>query len=373
MTADEARRVFDRATQNELNKLRKAVDEIKVNSPAAPPRAMVLNDQPTPHAPHVFLRGDPARPDREVPRRFVQFLATEPGKPFAQGSGRLELAQEITRADNPLTARVMVNRVWMHHFGAPLVRTPGDFGLRSEPPTHPQLLDYLARWFIDEGWSLKRLHRLIVLSSAYAQASDDRPECRAVDAENRLVWRANRRRLDFEAMRDSLLAAAGRLDVGLDGRSIDIWREPYSTRRSVYAFVDRQDLPGIFRMFDFASPDVSTPQRPSTTVPQQALFAMNAPFVLEQARHLAARPEIAAAVEPAAKIRLLYRAALARDAEPDELQLGEEYIARTATTAASSAGSSRRGGAGRRRRKLLSPWEQYAQALLLSNEFMFVD
>ena len=164
---DEARRIFDRATQNELGKLRKAVDELKVNSPAAPPRAMVLADAPTPHHPHVFLRGDPARVDREVPRRFVQFLAAEPGKPFAQGSGRLELAQEITRADNPLTARVMANRVWMHHFGAPLVRTPGDFGLRSEPPTHPQLLDFLARSLIDEGWSLKQLHRLIMLSNTY--------------------------------------------------------------------------------------------------------------------------------------------------------------------------------------------------------------
>ena len=162
-----------------------------------------------------FLRGDPARPDREVPRRFVQFLAAEPGKPFEHGGGRLELAQAIASPNNPLTPRVLVNRVWMHHFGAPLVRTPGDFGLRSEPPTHPQLLDYLSRWFIDEGWSLKRLHRLIVLSNTYAQASEDRAECRAVDPENRLLWRANRRRLDFEGMRDSLLAAAGRLDAAL--------------------------------------------------------------------------------------------------------------------------------------------------------------
>ena len=252
-----------------------------------------------------FLAGDSARPDREVLRRFVQFLAAEPGKPFEHGGGRLELAQAIASPNNPLTPRVLVNRVWMHHFGAPLVRTPGDFGLRSEPPTHPQLLDYLSRWFIDEGWSLKRLHRLIVLSNTYAQASEDRAECRAVDPENRLLWRANRRRLDFEGMRDSLLAAAGRLDAALDGRSVDLWKQPYTTRRSVYAFVDRQDLPGIFRILDFASPDVSTPQRPTTTVPQQALFAMNAPFILEQARHLAARSEVASASEPAAKVQAL--------------------------------------------------------------------
>ena len=131
---DEARRVFDRATQNELNKLRKSVDEIKINSPAAPPRAMVLNEQPTPHNPRVFLRGDPARPDREVPRRFVQFLAAEPGKPFANAGGRLEMAQAIASADNPLTARVMVNRVWMHHFGSALHAHARRFWIAQRAP-----------------------------------------------------------------------------------------------------------------------------------------------------------------------------------------------------------------------------------------------
>jgi len=367
ITADDARRVFDRATQNELTKLRRSVDELKVNSPAAPPRAMVLNDQPTPHQPHVFLRGDPGRPDREVPRRFVQFLAAEPGKPFEQGSGRLEMARAIASADNPLTARVMVNRVWMYHFGTPLVRTPGEFGVRSEPPTHPALLDWLSRQFIDEGWSLKRLHRLMVLSKAYGQASDDRAECREVDPANTLLWRANRRRLDFEAMRDSLLAVAGRLDPALDGKSIDIWAQPYSTRRTVYAFIDRQDLPGIFRMFDFASPDVSTPQRPTTTVPQQALFGMNRQLVIEQARHLAARPEVAAAAEPAAKVQALYRAALSRAPEADEIQLGLDYVTRAGQAAAPTAGADAAAPV------MLNPWEQYAQALLLSNEFMFID
>ncbi len=335
---------------------------------------MVLAESPTPHHPHVFLRGDSARPDREVPRRFVQFLAAEPGKPFEHGGGRLELAQAIASPNNPLTPRVLVNRVWMHHFGTPLVRTPGDFGLRSEPPTHPQLLDYLSRWFIDEGWSLKRLHRLIVLSNTYAQASEDRAECRAVDPENRLLWRANRRRLDFEGMRDSLLAAAGRLDAALDGRSVDLWKQPYTTRRSVYAFVDRQDLPGIFRILDFASPDVSTPQRPTTTVPQQALFAMNAPFILEQARHLAARSEVASASEPAAKVQALYQAALGRLAEADEVQLGVEFVARQSVTTASLPTSpTAPAGAPTDPAAQLSPWEQYAQALLMSNEFMFID
>ena len=370
--ADEARRVFDRATQNELGKLRKAVDELKVSSPEAPPRAMVLNDAPTPHRPHVFLRGDPARVEREVPRRFVQFLAAEPGKAVEQGSGRLELAQAIASADNPLTARVQVNRVWMHHFAAGLVRTPGDFGLRGEPPTHPALLDFLARSFLDEGWSMKRLHRLIMLSNTYAQNSDDRADCRAIDPENRLLWRANRRRLDFEAMRDALLSAAGRLDPSLEGRSIDIWARPYSTRRSVYAYVDRQDLPGIFRVFDFASPDVSTPQRPVTTVPQQALFAMNAPFVVEQARHLAARADVAAATDPGSRVQALYQAVLTRAADAEELRVGVAFVGHAAqhVTPTAAAGG---GNAPADPSVLLSAWEQYAQALLLTNEFMFID
>jgi len=254
----------------------------------------------------------------------------------------------------------------MHHFGAPLVRTPGDFGLRGEPPTHPELLDYLACSLIDEGWSLKRLHRLIMLSSTYQQASDDRAEWRAVDPENRLLWRANRRRLDFEQMRDSLLAVAGRLDASLDGRSVDIWQQPFSTRRSVYAFVDRQDLPGIFRMFDFASPDVSMPQRPQTTVPQQALFAMNAPFVIEQARHLAARSDVAAAAEGAAKVQAMYRAVFARSADADEVQLSLAFVSQAEEQLAAR-------GAPAEPAASLGAWEQFAQALLLTNEFMFID
>lgn len=356
---DDARRVFDRATQNELGKLRKSVDELKVNSPAAPPRAMVLNDSPTPHNPRVFLRGDPARPGKEVPRRFVQFMSSDGGKPFEHGSGRLELAERIASPDNPLTARVMVNRVWMEHFGAAIVRTPGDFGLRSEAPTHPQLLDYLAAQFVEEGWSLKKLHRHILLSSAYQQSSADRPECRAIDAENRLLWRASRRRIDFEALRDSLLAAAGRLDTKLDGKSIDLWAQPFSTRRSVYAFIDRQDLPGVFRVFDFSSPDVSTPQRPQTTVPQQALFMMNSPFMIEQAKALAARTEVAAASDATAKTQALYRAALGRDATADEVQLTTQFLAGTDGQAAPDGS--------------LDPWQRIAQALLMTNEFLFVD
>jgi hypothetical protein len=189
----------------------------------------------------------------------------------------------------------MVNRVWMHHFGAGLVRTPSDFGTRAEPPTHPELLDWLAVWFMDNGWSLKKLHRLIMLSNVYHQSSDDeqevergrtfaytrdparRREARSparADLDNRLLWRKNKRRLDFEAMRDSLLAVTGELDLEMGGKPVELFGKKPVTRRTVYGYVDRQFLPGVFRVFDFANPDLHIPQR-SDDVPQQALFFMN--------------------------------------------------------------------------------------------------
>src|SRR5262249_22402980 len=151
------------------------------------------------------------------------------------GSGRLELASAIANRDNPLTARVLVNRVWMHHFGAGLVRTPGDFGLRGEPPSHPELLDWLASEFMDNGWSVKKLHRWILLSATYRQSSGD-DKYALKDPENLLWWRQNRRRLEFEALRDSALAAAGHLDGHVGGPAVDITQAPFSPRRSVYGF-----------------------------------------------------------------------------------------------------------------------------------------
>ena len=191
----------------------------------------------------------------------------------------------------------MVNRVWLNHFGHGLVRTPSDFGIRGEPPTHPELLDWLALRFVnDDGWSVKKLHQLIMLSATYQQASDDAERRRAREATRRTACSGgmNRRRLDFEAMRDSLLAASGaaRPDDGRPRRSTSS-PQPFVPRRTVYGFIDRQNLPGMFRTFDFASPDTHSPQRFATTVPQQALFMMNSPFVIEQAKKLAARPEVA--------------------------------------------------------------------------------
>jgi hypothetical protein len=167
----------------------------------------------------------------------------------------------------------------------------------------------------------------------------------------------NRQRLDFEAMRDSLLAVAGRLDPAMAGRPIELWQTPYSTRRTIYGLIDRQDLPGVFRVFDFANPDVSSDQRPRTTVPQQALFAMNAPFALEQAKALAARPEVAGEPDATRRIEALYRLALGRPATTDEIELAKMFVA-----APPAAGETK-----------LSVWELLAQVLLCTNEFVFVD
>ena len=264
--------------------------EVAGQRPGAPPRAMVLEDIPKPVEPRVFLRGNPQNLGPAVPRQFLAVLAGPDRRPFRDGSGRLELARAIVDPDNPLTARVMVNRIWMHHFGAPLVSTPSDFGVRSDPPTHPELLDHLATRFVAGGWSIKAMHRAILLSRVYSQASDDRPECRQVDPENTLLWRMNRRRLDFEATRDALLAASGRLDRTVGGPSMPDLTAPSSTRRTLYASIDRLNLPGLFRTFDFPDPNATSPRRDNTTIAPQALFLMNHPFVLESARALERSP-----------------------------------------------------------------------------------
>ncbi len=202
------------------------LDRTTVKAADAWPRAMVLIDSGELYEPRIFVRGNASQPGDRVPRQFLRVVAGPDRRPFAQGSGRLDLARAITATDNPLTSRVIVNRIWMHHFGEPLVSTPSDFGTRSSPPSHPDLLDYLAARLQEEGWSLKALHRLLVLSSTYQQASVDRPECRKVDPENRLLWRYPRRRLDLESMRDSLLVISGRLDTKMGGRPVDVAGDP---------------------------------------------------------------------------------------------------------------------------------------------------
>jgi cytochrome c553 len=351
-------RARNRAFRDKLKGLEKKVDALKVTHPGAPPSAMVLNDNPRPFQPYVFKRGNPGNHGENVPRRFLEVVAGESRKPFSEGSGRLELARAIASKDNPLTSRVMVNRVWAWHFGEGIVRTPSDFGLRGDPPTHPELLDWLASEFVSRGWSVKELHRLIVLSRTYRQQSDDRPEGVQADPENRLLWKMNRRRLDFEALRDGLLAVAGRLDRTVGGVAVDITRQPSPPRRTIYGFIDRQNLPGLFRTFDLASPDAHTPRRYETTVPQQALFLMNNPFAVEQARALVARPDVASLTKPEERVARIYQVLFGRTPDREDLRLGLRFV-----EVANRAHDSRS----------LGGWEQYAQVLMLSNQFAFVD
>jgi hypothetical protein len=365
ISRDDAQKQLDRDQRNKLREFQKKVEQHKVSSPEAPPRAMVMHDNATPMQPHVFIRGQVGRNGPPVPRRFLQVLSKQDEKPFQRGSGRLELAQAIASPSNPLTARVLVNRIWKQHFEVGLVTTPSDFGARGDTPVQRELLDYLAATFMEDGWSIKKLHRRLLLSAVYRQRSDDRPDAAKVDPENRLWWRMNRVRLEWEPRRDSLLAVAGRLDTTEGGRPVDLLKQPFSTRRTVYGFLDRQDLPGLFRVFDIASPDISTSQRPVTTVPQQALFEMNSPFVIEQAKQLAARPEINTASPPSERIAALYRAIFARAPQPEEIALGQQFLA----AAAPSADQTSVGPIA----ATLSPLEQYVQALLMSNEFVFID
>jgi hypothetical protein len=233
----------------------------------------------------------------------------------------------------------MVNRLWQHHFGRGLVDTPGDFGLRSSPPTHPELLDWLAAELVDSGWDVKHLHRLISTSAAYRQSGGPPSK---VDPENLLLGRFPRRRLSFEELRDSLLVVGGNLDGRIGGPSVQGATNPGVRRRTLYSHVDRLSVPGLFRAFDFPSPDASSPRRDSTLVPQQALFLMNSPFALHAARGLARRAD---GVE---RVKVLYRLCYGRAPSADEEKLAEAF-----TSPADR--------------------ERYAQALLLANEFSFVD
>ncbi len=336
----DAAKMLKRQTDDKTSALRRDLEALNWTEPGAPLRAMSLVDKPTPKDSAILLRGNPANRGPEVPRRFLEVL-TPPENPKSEienqkSSGRLELARAITGPAAPLAARVFVNRVWGWHFGTPLVRTPGDFGIRTAAPVQHDLLDRLAAEFVAGGWSVKKLHRTILLSATYRQSSDASPAALAADPDNQLLSRFPRRRLEFEALRDTLLAASGQLDLTPGGLSDDLTKEPFTRRRTVYGFIDRQNLPGMFRTFDFPNPDTSSSQRFATTVPQQALFLMNSPFAQHQARQLAHRPAIATAPTDAAKIHALYRTLYQRPPAPEELTLAKTYLASATSASATS-------------------------------------
>jgi mono/diheme cytochrome c family protein len=327
---------WDNATGVELWKAQNEVDQWILRAPTATPCTVVLNDNLVQQDAYVFRRGNPAAKGERVPRQSLKLLAGESRQPFAKGSGRLELAEAIVNPTNPLTARVWVNRVWQHHFGNGLVRTASDFGIRATPPSHPELLDYLTSRFISGGWSSKSLHREIMLSATYRQSTDGPADVTAFelaqqrDPENQYLWRSKRRRLQFEAWRDSMLAASGELDVTMGGPGTDL----FGPRRSVYVSIDRQFLPTLLSIFDFANPDLHCPERSETTTPQQALFALNHHFVAARAK------KIVAGLDASSAISQLYEKVLGRMPSTEESRLADQYLLTVEQATTSGATSS---------------------------------
>ena len=419
-------RQLPRPDQNQLRQLRNQSDLLELTEPGALARAHVLVDVPKPVDAPILVRGQAETPGQVVPRRFLEVLSGKDRPRVREGSGRLELANAIASPTNPLTARVIVNRVWQHHFGDGFVSTPDDLGNQSAPPTHPELLDWLANRLIADGWSLKKLHRVILLSAAWQQSSRNNPRFAQIDPFNDLLWRANIRRLEFEPLRDSILAIGGALDRTLGGHPIDLaggMRQargrggrgnaanqlPPDPRRSVYGFIDRANPDEVLNTFDVATPAMTTGRRHETTVPQQALFLMNSPLVIEQVRTVVNREAFQNASSDEARVAFLYELFFQRLPSEQEVKAGRTFVSEFQSTGPSPAapapagrarreastdqpqgargrgaptdqsqegrGQGRRGGRGPAAtpRLPLTGWQEYAHALLLTNEAAFVN
>lgn len=336
---------LEREDRRKLSNLERVVDKFIADAKMEPDKALILEDRAKPIDQPVFIRGSSSRRGDIAPRRFLSVVGGEDRPTFQTGSGRLELAQAIADPKNPLTARTIVNRAWAQHFGEGLVRTVSDFGIEGDKPSHPELLDWMAIWFVENGWSMKKLHHLILTSEAWQRSSTHPDQGKpganfaVTDAENRLLWRQNRLRLDFEQMHDALLDVAGNLNPKVYGRSVELLKPPFSDRRAVYAFIDRQNIDPTFRIFDFSNPQEHTGKRPRTSIPMQALFMMNGQFIQQQAAGLIAREEVKSAATPEAKIEALHRAVLARGASESDRQLGAKFIQQIDQTLASLSAS----------------------------------
>ena len=325
----------------------------------------------------IQLRGEPDKPAGEVPRAMV-IPGSDPFPKITAGSGRLELADWITRPSNPLTARVFVNRVWQWHFGQGLVNTPSDFGLRGEAPSHPELLDWLASEFISSGWSVKALHRLIMRSQTYQLSSDDDRHNLQVDPANRLLWRHSVRPLDAESIRDAMLEVSGRLDRAGAGPHpfppVETWaftihrpfHEVYdSDHRSVYLMVQRNRRHPFLALFDAGDPNLSVPQRLPTTTPTQSLYLMNSPFVREQSEAFARRLLAHPAEDAAARVRLAFEMAHGRVPADTEIRDAVSFLTGYQQELARLVP--------RQADEEVAAWAGLLRVLLTSNAFLYVD
>jgi hypothetical protein len=344
----------------ELDAIAGALADLESHPPAPLEFANAAQEGGVPESPHagahdvaIHIRGRYDRLGESVPRHFPAVLGGGPDTPITQGSGRVELADWLTRPDHRLTARVIANRLWQHHFGAGIVHTPSNFGKLGAPPTHPELLDYLALRLVDEGWSLKRLHREIVLSSTYQQSSAATSETIRLDPENRLFSRQGRRRLEAETIRDNLLAVSGRLDAAMGGPADRDFNRP---RRGLYAITIRSDRATFGALFDQADSTAPVDARVESTIAPQALFLLNSPFVLDQAAALAARLIREAGDDPA-RIERAYALLYGRPPGDAERAIGLDALRRARAVGDGDEAA----------------WTAYAQVLLCANEFLYID
>jgi hypothetical protein len=335
-------RFFSPMEKQYVEEQNRELEARKAELPPQYPFLQVLKDADKPEDMAIHIRGDKNNKGEVVPRRFLAILSPENREHWKEGSGRLQLANALVDPRNPLAARVIVNRVWQWHFGRGIVASASNFGRLGEPPSHPELLDHLASTLIADGWSLKRLHKRILMSKVYQLSTRTIEANLNKDAENQYFWRANLRRLDAEGIRDNLLLASGELELSPGEKALSIDDEK-NTKRTVYSFIGRRKLDSYLALFDFPAPLASNESRMATNVPLQRLFFLNSSFMEQRAKSLAG----SLSGELDDKIRASYRRLYQRDPDPEELQLGREYLSK-------------------------ADWTSYARALLSANEFLFV-
>jgi len=359
-----------------LKSLNDEIESLRKNAPPPLPMALVAREGGVPGTKYagfndanIHIRGRYDRLGTVVPRGFPEVLAGGDQPRITAGSGRLELGRWLARAENPLTARVIVNRIWQHHFGAGLVRTPGNFGTQGDRPTHRELLDFLAQRLIESGWSLKSMHRMMMLTAVYQQAATPTEQSLRVDPDNRLLSRANIRRLEAEAIRDTMLSVAGTLDRTMGGPSI---QSAANQRRALYSMTIRSVKSGFSFLFDGADPEIVVDQRTTSTVAPQSLFLMNNEFALELASALAKRickdNELDADKAESNGVSLAYGLLYGRAPLDHEIAVGQEFLVRARQRLATES-------QGKLEPDQLSrqAWAAYCQTLLCANELIYLD
>ena len=370
-------RYFSTAASAELKGLADELKSLEQSLPALP-RALGVREGKATNL-RIHLRGDHLTLGDEIPRRFPAAFSGAVGKPIDdRQSGRLQLAEWLASPDNPLTSRVIANRVWLGHFGEGIVRSPDNFGTLGERPTHPALLDWLAVRLVKDRWSLKSLHRTVMLSNTYRMSTVYDPRAAQIDPENRLLWRRNRIRLEAEAIRDSILAVSGQLDLGVGGSLLTFKNREYVTstanrdttsydspRRAVYLPVIRSALYDVFQAFDFGDPSVINGQRGTTTVAPQALFMMNGAVVLKETRRMAAALLADRALDDPGRVGLAYRRMFGRAPTPVESARALQFVRRIETTLAESVPD--------QAERAVRAWQSLCRVLIASNEFIYVE